>query len=184
MELQSERLLIRSFICSDQDDFVAHRLNQTLSQYIVLGQTKAQVLSRFSQIMAGWNGAEGDKLALAIEYREDHNYAGDLMFRYLDIEAKVAEIGYSLKADYHKRGIALEASKLLLNYVFSQLSVNTVMAYCDTRNIASYRLMEKLGMQRKELLPNSAKIGEQWCDSYSYAIDKITWQRLQSCSDG
>ncbi len=83
LQLQSERLLIRSFVWSDQDDFVAHRLNQNLSKYIVLGQTKAQVLSRFSQIMAGWNGVQGDKLALAIEYREDHNYVGDLMFRYL-----------------------------------------------------------------------------------------------------
>ncbi|EPJ44793.1 MAG: hypothetical protein OFPII_32290 [Osedax symbiont Rs1] len=58
------------------------------------------------------------------------------------------------------------------------------MAYCDTRNIASYSLMEKLGMQRKELLPSNTKLGEQWFDSYCYAIDKITWQRLQSCSSG
>ncbi len=40
----------------------------------------------------------------------------------------------------------------LLDYCFKELNLNRIIASCDTRNIASYRLMEKLGMKREKNL--------------------------------
>ena len=35
-----------------------------------------------------------------------------------------------------------------MDYFAANLGIRYFCAYCDTRNVASYRLMEKLGMKR------------------------------------
>lgn len=58
------------------------------------------------------------------------------------------ELGWIINKEYWKQGIAYEASKALLDYAIKELKIKHFIAHCDAENIASYKIMEKLGMSR------------------------------------
>ncbi len=67
---------------------------------------------------------------------------------YLNEERTTAEIGWIINKKYWRKGYAFEASKLLVEFCKKDLNVHQFTAVCDTENIGSYRVMEKLGMKR------------------------------------
>ena len=84
-------------------------------------------------------------------------------------------IGYGLAHAYWGRGYMPEATRILIDWAFQQPSIYRVYATTDVDNVASRRVLEKVGMHcegilRKYILhPN---IGNMPRDSYIYAITK------------
>ncbi len=56
-----------------------------------------------------------------------------------------AEIGYMFRADYRGNGYATEAAKEVLSYAFNELKLNRVEAYTAPDNLASQKVLLKLG---------------------------------------
>lgn len=56
------------------------------------------------------------------------------------------EIGWILNKRYWNLGYVTEAAAAILNFANTQLHLQSVIAQCDSRNIASSKVMEKLGM--------------------------------------
>lgn len=79
----------------------------------------------------------------AILYNDIH--VGSISLNLFDNEK--AEIGWILNKRYHHLGIATEAAFGIINYA-KELNLKTLIAHCDTRNVLSYTLMEKIGMKR------------------------------------
>lgn len=61
----------------------------------------------------------------------------------------VMEFGWILHKDYWGQGIMIEAAQALLEFAIQELGVRHFIAHCDSENQGSYKVMEKLGMQRK-----------------------------------
>lgn len=60
------------------------------------------------------------------------------------------EIGYYIASSYRQQGYASEATKAVVDWALSLPSVQSVTAGCDPDNIASKRVLEKIGMQLVE----------------------------------
>ncbi len=58
------------------------------------------------------------------------------------------EVGYSIVPDYRGRGFAFEATRALIDQALSQPGVRRIVAECLDDNVASLRVLEKLGMRR------------------------------------
>lgn len=91
------------------------------------------------------------------------------------IEGPKVGIGYGAARAYWGKGYVTEATRAIIQWAFQQPSIYRVYATTDVENIASRRVMEKVGMQcegilRKYILhPNLSDIPR---DSYIYAITK------------
>ena len=59
------------------------------------------------------------------------------------------DIGYSIIEKEQKRGYGFETAKKLTDWAFSQQEVKFITASCLINNIASVKILEKLGMQEK-----------------------------------
>lgn len=81
-----------------------------------------------------------------------------------------AEIGYSLHRDWHGRGLASEALRLILGYLFDALQLRRVEADTDPRNTASCHLLEKLGFVREGLLRERWFVNGELCDTAFYGL--------------
>ena len=57
-------------------------------------------------------------------------------------------LGWILDKRYWGNGYAQEAARGLMDWARENLGVRRFIAYCDSENAASYRLMERLGMRR------------------------------------
>ena len=60
-----------------------------------------------------------------------------------------AELAWELHRDYWKKGYGTEIGRTLLKLGFEILQLRRIVADCNTLNIGSYRIMEKIGMRRE-----------------------------------
>ena len=60
------------------------------------------------------------------------------------------ELGYFIIPSYRQQGYGTEATKAMLDWAFTQPEIDTMTAGCDADNIASQRLLEKIGMEHTE----------------------------------
>jgi [ribosomal protein S5]-alanine N-acetyltransferase len=80
------------------------------------------------------------------------------------------ELGYWIGKPFWGHGYATEAAAAMLRVAFEGLGVNRVNAHCFTRNLASARVLEKIGMQREGLLRQHMKRFGKYEDSLAYGI--------------
>lgn len=66
---------------------------------------------------------------------------------YLDETGEEGELGWILHSDYCGSGYATEAAKAVMAFAVNELKVKRLVAHCDARNEASYRVMEKIGLR-------------------------------------
>ena len=63
-----------------------------------------------------------------------------------------AEVGYVLARPYWNRGLMSEALQPLVNWAIAQPNIYRVWAVCDIENLASARVLEKVGMVPEGIL--------------------------------
>jgi len=91
------------------------------------------------------------------------------------IEGPKVGIGYGAARTYWGKGYVTEATRAIIEWAFQQHSIYRVYATTDVENIASRRVLEKVGMQCEGILrkyivhPNISDVPR---DSYMYAIVK------------
>lgn len=88
-----------------------------------------------------WKKAKPQFLEFAVIYNEEHIGAVSVYF-----ENDTGELGWIINREYWGNGFAYEAAKALVDYTKAEMKVKHFLAHCDTMNIASYKVMEKLGM--------------------------------------
>jgi RimJ/RimL family protein N-acetyltransferase len=88
-----------------------------------------------------------------------------------------AELGWVLDPARTGRGYATEAVHELLRYCFEDLAVHRVSADCFLGNIASWRLMERVGMRREtHAVEESLHRSGRWLDTVRYAVLDEEWR--------
>uniref|UniRef100_UPI0037C62E48 GNAT family N-acetyltransferase n=1 Tax=Phenylobacterium sp. TaxID=1871053 RepID=UPI0037C62E48 len=83
---------------------------------------------------------------------------------------RTADFGHSYHRAYWRQGYAAEAARALFAVGFGDLGLHRIWATADVRNVASWRLLEKLGMRREAHFRRDVLVKGEWRDSYLYAI--------------
>ena len=68
------------------------------------------------------------------------------------VEGHRAELGFLLSRHHWGKGYATEAARVVFEWLVSLQTVQRIQATCDVDNMASVRVLEKLGMLREGLL--------------------------------
>ncbi|MFH1699776.1 MAG: GNAT family N-acetyltransferase [Candidatus Zixiibacteriota bacterium] len=87
-----------------------------------------------------------------------------------------AEMGYWIGKPYWSKGYCTEAARAILEFGFTELSLHRIHAHYMTRNIASGKIMEKLGMTREGLMRQHIKKWDKFEDIILYGILKSDWE--------
>jgi len=88
-----------------------------------------------------------------------------------------AEIGYWIGIPYWGHGYVTEAAQAVVNYAFADLGVNRVFAFHFTRNPASGRVLQKIGMQREGTMRQHLLKWGEHVDVDYYGIVRGEWER-------
>lgn len=91
-----------------------------------------------------------------------------------------AMIWYTLHPDAWGHGYATEAARALVDFGFRDLRLHRIWADCDPANVASWRLLERIGLRREGHLRQNARVKGAWVDSLIYAILDHEWPRQPS----
>lgn len=168
--LKTERLVLRPFEETDAEGLHAYLGDEEVVRYepygaMTMEECRLEAARRASD-EAFWAVCLADSTLIGNFYLSGADEFG------------TREIGYVFaRACWHK-GYATEAARRLMAYAFERLATRRIIALCDTRNAASFVLMERLGMRREgEFKKNvgfktDAHGNTIWTDSYQYAILK------------
>lgn len=74
---------------------------------------------------------------------------------------------YSIHSDYQNKGYATQCAGKLLSYAFYEVGIPSITGGCDKNNLASFRVMEKIGMKQNAFEENGDPL---------FFIDKETYQ--------
>lgn len=89
---------------------------------------------------------EGKAITLAISCKTSGELLGAVSLHTLSQQHARADLGYWLRHDYWGRGICAEAVAALIAYAHEQLGTTRIVGVCLSRNRASARVLEKLGL--------------------------------------
>jgi ribosomal-protein-alanine N-acetyltransferase len=81
-----------------------------------------------------------------------------------------AEMGYWIGKPYWGRGYCSEAAMALVKYGFGELELNRIFAHHFTRNPASGRVMQKIGMRHEGHLRQHVRKWDVYEDEELYGI--------------
>ena len=168
--VETERLTIRRFVSSDLKVALEHESDSRIMRYIRDPQPPDKLRKKVEGFIGSWAGLETEWLGLAVTLHGQQPMIGIVCFRIISFESETAEIGFRFHHDYHGQGFAYESSSWLKEFLLEELGVRKLIALCVAENGPSYRLLEKLGMQREGHLREHSKLGGCWRDELLYGL--------------
>lgn len=143
LPFQTARTVIRRLNLDDLPIFFNYRADPDLGRYQgwtpePLEETRAFLLKMSTAPLF----LEGEWIQLAIANRADNRLIGDIG---VCLRGDHAEIGFTLERSAQGQGLATEALSVLVGHLLTR--VPRVIGIADERNVASMRLLERLGMR-------------------------------------
>lgn len=85
-----------------------------------------------------------------IVLKKENRIIGGLCFKGCPDEKGRVEIGYGMQDEYRCKGYMTEAVRELIRWAFNFNHITEVIAETEKDNLPSYRVLEKVGMQKYE----------------------------------
>lgn len=140
------------------------RRHQPLSD-LTVGQLRQDLAS---QRMADLYRGLGEKFQWVIELEEEP--VGWITLVVSNWEHGLAEVGYALRSGHQGRGIMPRALELLLTDLFRRTSIERVEARCAVNNLASQKVLLKVGFVYEGLLRAYFRLRGERVDNFLYAV--------------
>lgn len=147
--LKTDRLLLRPWRDSDIEPL--HGLNTDPEAMRYFPWTYGRERSEASLRRYRAHFAEHGFGPWVIELPGEAPFIGIIGLSHVDFEAHftpAVEAGWRIAPEYQGRGYATEAARAAVKFAFEELGLDEIVAFCTPDNLASRRVMEKLGMSR------------------------------------
>ena len=147
MFLETQRLTIKPSTLEDLDDLYAIQSDPDVMQYIGQGvRTRSEVSEWLAKAIAH-HQKHGFSFCSVFE-KESKQLIGQAGLQYLsyDEQQPDIEIGYRLKKQSWGKGYATELTKALIDWGFSNLPIDKLVAVINPANEKSRKVLEKAGM--------------------------------------
>ncbi|MBN2385325.1 GNAT family N-acetyltransferase [bacterium] len=177
--IRTERLLLRGFELADASQV------QRLAGDPAIADTTGSIPHPYSDGLAEqWIAGHPDKFAQGTEvtfgiFFPDEQRTLDLIgcisLIQIDRSSHRAELGYWIGKPFWNRGYGTEAARAVVRYGFEELGLNRIYAYHFTRNPASGRILQKIGLKHEGCLRQHFRKGERFEDLEIYGALKNEW---------
>ena len=149
--LKTDRLLLRELKLSDVEAFFAMDNNPNVHNY--LWNKPVQKIEEIIEIIQSVRQQYVDNGIgrFAMISKETNEFIGWAGLKYnteaVNNKVNFYDIGYRLDEKFWGKGYASEAAEAWLNYGFETMKIKTMEAAAHIDNLASNRILQKIGMQ-------------------------------------
>ena len=161
---------IRKWELSDAKDLAAALSNKKVQDNLRDGLPYPYTEQDGKEFISAMLSAdENETFAFAITV--DNTVIGSIgIFRQENIHRQTAELGYYIAEEYWGKGIMTEAVKQICAYVFAKSDIIRIYAEPFAYNIASCRVLEKVGFQYEGTLRSNAVKNGKVIDMKMYSL--------------
>lgn len=146
IELETDRLYMRHFKTEDLVEYSKIMGQDEVGKWLPRGRgyTKEEVKKFLESISKHWQ--EKGYGVWAVVEKESGNIIGHCGLNYVKQNNEI-EVLYGFGKDYWGLGYATEAAKAALAFGFEKVGLNRIVAFAKTDNIASRKVIEKIGLK-------------------------------------
>jgi RimJ/RimL family protein N-acetyltransferase len=169
--METKRLIIRYFQETDWKDLYNYLSREEI--YIfepgeVISEDKAKEMVLERSVKRNF---------YALELKENKKMIGHIYFEQIEPKhLNTWEAGFIVNPDYQNKGYGTDALRKIIENGFQENKIHRIIGNCNPENIASWKIMEKAGMEREGHLKKNIyfkKDGDgnpRWQDTYVYGI--------------
>lgn len=176
--LQTARMRLRPFTDTDADALFALHSNAHVLRYWDSAPWTEPARAQLFLATCRQMEEQGSGARLAMERSSDGTFLGWCGLSRWNPEYRSASLGYCLEESAWGQGYATEATGALLQWAFDTLDLNRVQAETDTRNLASMRVLEKLGFVPEGTLREDCVVNGEVSDSHVFGLLRREWRAL------
>jgi RimJ/RimL family protein N-acetyltransferase len=181
----TRRLLLRPLEPSDAAALHAYRSLPEVCRWVPFEPMTLTVIA--DRLADQWSRTglddEGQHLTLGVVRRDTSELVGDVLLAWRSREHRGGEIGYVFHPAAAGHGYATEAVHAVVHLAFDDLGLRRVTARIDARNLASVRVVERLGMRREAHLVENEWFKGEWSDEFDYALLDREWASRREAPD-
>jgi RimJ/RimL family protein N-acetyltransferase len=178
VNLRTERLELRPVCDEDVDRILEYRNRPEVTRWLLRTEVDP------SSFRAAWRRAAEDPDDHSVAMTLNGVVIGTVSLDVLDGMGQPGmptrtegQLGYIVDPRYGGRGYATEAVTAMMAYAFDRLGVRRITAACFADNLASVRILEKVGMRREQHgIGDSWHAELGWVDGYTYALLAEEWR--------
>lgn len=150
VRLFTPRLLIRELEESDWHAVYAYRSDPLVKRYERFPDpnSEEEVRNLLSRAVADRQQEPRIRYHFGVVLPEKERLIGECALLLIRKAFDEGLVGWMLNRAYWGQGYGTETGRALLRFGFEALHLRRIQADCSPDNIASWRLMEKIGMQR------------------------------------
>ena len=170
LTLQTKRLILRKIAIADAADIFAYASDSQVTTHTSWATHQSiddtyEYLNNFVfELYRSGNGMDW-----GIVEKESNKLVGTCGLYIAPIH-KRGTLGYTLAKDYWGQGLMTEAATMAIAFGFHVMQLRRIEAICNVDNVASARVLEKIGMQFEGIVHNYVFYKEQSWDMKMYAI--------------
>ena len=168
--LETERLILRKMTLEDAEDMFEYASDPDVAKYTTWDAHQSLKDSKFFLKIVVERYKNRQITDWGIVHKEDGKFIGTCGFAECHLFHSRAEIGYAISRKYWRQGYMSEAVNAIIKFGFQTMNLNRIEARCDVENIASARVMEKVGMQFEGILRQHIFTKGKYCDLKIYSI--------------
>lgn len=168
-KIETPRLWLRPLALTDLDDLAEIYSAPEVMRYRLISQpaSRRQTQESLESYLAHWEQHEFGRWATI--HKASQGLIGHCGLEYLS-DVDEVEVNYLLAKEYWGQGLATESAMALFRYGFETLQLQRLVALAMPENLASRRVMEKIGMQYEK---NIQLYGVEWV---FYTINRNQWK--------
>lgn len=183
VNVETQRLTLRPFELSDA------KTVQELAGDLSVSDTTLNIPHPYKDGMAEeWISTHkprfesGEEIVYAIVLKSSNALIGAIGLT-IDKRFNRSELGYWIGKNFWHKGYCTEASKALIEHAFIHFNFHKIIATHITRNPASGRVMQKIGMKLEGTLKEHVIKWDRYEDINTYGILKSAWERMKEQSE-
>jgi RimJ/RimL family protein N-acetyltransferase len=176
--IETPRLLLRDFQEADWTAVHAYAANPEVTRHMNWGpNTEADTRAFVAQAIALGQRQPRRTYHLAVVAKETGALVGGATLRMLDSDPLSGELGYTLHPAAWGKGYATELARAVITFGFKDLNLRRIWATCRPENLASYRILRKVGLAFEEYLQNERQVRGHWVDCFLCGLSREAWLR-------
>lgn len=117
------------------------------------------------------------QIGFDIVHKADQKIIGHVGFNDIHWADRYGNIGMIIgEPEYRSKNIGTEAAALLIEYGFNELNFFKIGCGMFEVNVGSWKVAEKLGMQRELVYKEHVWVDGKYVDEYEYCIFRDEWK--------
>jgi len=170
-ELITERLVLRRFTIDDADAMYRNLCSDCKVNKYLTWELHGSVNDTIELMKSFVERYENpSRYCWAIVEKSSGEVIGTIAAPIVKERTETVEVTYAIGCGWWGKGIAPEALKAVISFLFTEVGVNRIEAGHDTNNPNSGRVMEKAGMQKEGVLRKAGRNNQGIFDLVMYSI--------------